>query len=267
MKIRARIARAGVVAALVTGGSVVHAGELAVVGTGDGIELLKVLGAAYTADHPQTVVLVPPSIHSSGGIAAVGSDKEVLGRIARPLSPSERASGLLEVEVFRLPAAIYAHRSAGVKNLTAQQLADIYAGKITNWRDVGGADLRVKVVRREEVDSTLNVLRNTMPGWKNLAITEKSKTATTTQDAVNTARSVEGAIGFGPYTKELERDLIVFTIDGRHPTDRGYTSAVTLSLIYKNATVTPEAKNFVDYFKSDKVKVLLTQLGAVPISE
>jgi phosphate transport system substrate-binding protein len=200
-------------------------------------------------------------------VAAVGSDKEVLGRIARPLSESEKASGLLEVPVFRLPAAIYVHRSIGVDNLAAQQLADIYAGKITNWRDVGGPDLRIKVVRREDVDSTLNVLRNTMPGWKNLNITEKSKTATTTQDSVNTVRSVEGAIGFGPYNMELERDLIVLKIDGRHPTDRAYPSAVTLSLIYKNATVTSEARMFVEYFNTAKAKSLLTGLGGVPIAE
>lgn len=242
------------------------AGELPIVGTGDGIEVLRVLGASYTADHPQTQIRVPPSIHSSGGVAAVGSDKEVLGRIARPLSASEKAIGLIEIPVFRLPAAIYAHRSAGVTKLTSKQLEDIYAGTITNWRTVGGADLRTKVVRREDVDSTLNVLRNTMPGWKGLVITDKSKTATTTQDSVDTVRSVEGAIGFGPYTRELEEDnLVVLQIDDKHPTDRGYPSAVTLSIIYKEATITPEAREFLKFFGTDKAKTLLVNMGSVPI--
>ena len=239
--------------------------ELAVVGTGDGIELLRVLGAAYTADHPETVVLVPPSIHSSGGIAAVGSNKEVLGRIARPLSDSEKAAGLISVPVFRLPAAIYVHQGAGVAGLSAKQLADIYAGTVTNWREVGGNDVRIKVVRREEVDSTLNVLRSTMPGWKDLVITEKSKTATTTQDGVETVRTVEGAIGFGPYSKELETDLVVLKIDGKHPTNSDYPSAVTLLLIYKDATVTPEARGFIQFFKTAKARTLLASMGGVPI--
>jgi phosphate transport system substrate-binding protein len=243
------------------------AGELPVVGTGDGIEVLRVLGAAYTADHPQTIVRVPPSIHSSGGIAAVGSNKEVLGRIARQLAESEKAAGLIQVPVFRLPAAIYVHGSSGVTNLTAKQLADVYAGTITNWRDVGGADVRIKVVRREDVDSTLNVLRNTMPGWKSLVITEKSKTATTTQDGVDTVKAVEGAIGFGPYTRELEDNLVVLRIDGRHPTDRDYPSAVTLSIIYKEATITPEARRFLDFFRTAKARTLLANMGSVPIAE
>lgn len=242
-----------------------NAGDLSVVGTGDGIEILRVIGASYTADNPQTQVRVPPSIHSSGGVAAVGSDKEVLGRIARALSESEKAIGLIEVPVFRLPAAIYAHRSAGVTRLTARQLEEIYAGTITNWRMVGGADLKTKVVRREDVDSTLNVLRNTMPGWKGLVITEKSKTATTTQDSVDTVKAVEGAIGFGPYTRELEDNLVVLQIDGRHPTDRDYPSAITLSLIYKKATITPEARKFLEFFSTEKAKTLLVNMGSVPV--
>ena len=75
---------ASAVFALVHG--VAAAAELPVVGTGDGMELLRALGAAYTADNPKTQVVVPPSIGSGGGIAAVGSEKEVLARIARPLS-------------------------------------------------------------------------------------------------------------------------------------------------------------------------------------
>ena len=127
-----------------------HAGDLSVVGTGDGIDLLRALGAAYTADHPETNVIVPPSIGSGGGIAAVGSDKEVLARVARPLSDTEKEAGLVATPVFRLPSAFFVHRSAGVTGLTSAQLADIYRGKITNWREVGGADVRIKVVRRED---------------------------------------------------------------------------------------------------------------------
>ena len=96
-----------------------HAADLSVVGTGDGIDLLRALGAAYRADHPETNVIVPPSIGSGGGIAAVGSNKEVLARAARPLSNSEKEAGLIATPVFRLPSAFFVHRSAGVTSLTS----------------------------------------------------------------------------------------------------------------------------------------------------
>ena len=243
------------------------ASELSVVGTGDGIELLRALGAAYSADNPQTAILVPPSIGSGGGLAAVGGDKEVLARVARQLTDSERALGLVSTPMFRLPSAFFVHRGANVSNLTARQLADIYAGKIVNWAEVGGANLRIKVVRREEADSTLTVLRQSMPGWKDLPITEKSKTAVTTQDCINTVKDVEGTIGFGPYTKALEMELMVVSIDGKYPTDRDYPSAVTVSLVHKQATVTPDAAQFIAYVKTSKAKTLLTSMGGVPALE
>src|SRR6202048_1207257 len=244
-----------------------YAGDLSVVGTGDGIDLLRALGAAYTAAHPDTNVIVPPSIGSGGGIAAVGSGKEALGRIARPLSDSEKEAGLVAIPVFRLPSAFFVHRSAGVDSLTSAQLADIYRGKITNWRDVGGSDARVRVVRREDQDSTLLVLRQSMPGWKDLVITDKSKTAVTTQDCVSSVKEVEGGIGFGPFTKALEQELTVLKIDGHFPTEAGYPSAVTLSFVHKGAGITPDAKRFIAYVKDQQARTVLTSMGGVPVIE
>lgn len=256
-----------VVIALTAVCSAASGDELRVVGTGDGIELMNALAVAYNREHPQTVVAIPPSIGSGGGLAAVGSDKEVLARVARPLKDSEIAIGLVATHLFELRSAFFAHRSNRVGILTAQQLADVYAGKIVNWRDVGGADLRIRVVRREEADSTLTVLRQTMPGWKDLVITEKSKTALTTQDCINTVKEIEGAIGFGPYTKSLDADLSVIKVDGKFPTDPGYPSAVMVSLVHKQSTVTPEAKHFIDYAKSEPARAVLQNMGAVPVME
>jgi phosphate transport system substrate-binding protein len=256
-----------VIIALASLQSFAAAKELSVVGTGDGIELLRALSAAYAADNPDTTIMVPPSIGSGGGLAAVGGDKEVLARVARPLTDSERALGLVATPMFRLPSAFFVHRGANATNVSARQLADIYTGRIVNWSDIGGANMRIKVVRREEADSTLTVLRQSMPGWKDLAITEKSKTAVTTQDGINTVKDVEGAIGFGPYTKALEMELVVLQIDGKYPTDRDYPSAVTVSLVHKQATVTPDAAKFIAYVKTAKAKTLLSSMGGVPALE
>lgn len=266
MSIALRALSAAPIAALVLSVTA-HAGDLTVVGTGDGIDLLRAVGTAYMTDHPGTNVIVPPSIGSGGGIAAVNSDKEVLARVARPLSDSERDAGLIATPVFRLPSAFFVHRGAGVSGLTSAQLAAVYAGKITNWKDVGGADLRIRVVRREEQDSTLLVLRQSMPGWKDLALTDKSKTAVTTQECMNTVKDVEGAIGFGPFTRALESELSVIKIDGRYPTDRDYPSAVTVAFVHKAATVTPDVKTFIGYAKATKAKSVLSDMGAVPVIE
>ena len=233
-------------------------------GTGDGIEMLRAVAAAYAADNSGVSIVVPPSTGSGGGVIAVAQDRAILGRIAVPLSASEEAAGLHSVSIVRLPLAIYAHASAGVSALTSQQLVGIYDGTITNWKDVGGADLRIKVVRREEKDSTLVVLRATVPGWKDLKITDKSKLAVTTQDSLDTVRQTEEAIGFGPYSEARGHGYIIFRLDGKYPTDADYPSFNRLRLIYKKATVTPTAHKFIEFAKSPKARQMYTSFGGVP---
>lgn len=243
------------------------AGDLRIVGTGDGMVQLRALGSAYTADNPETLIIVPPSIGSGGGIAAVGAEKEQLGRIARPLTEKEKELGITEVPIFKLPTAFYVHRSAGITNLTYQQVTDIFAGKITNWEEVGGANLKIKVVRREEEDSTLLTLRAKMPGWADLQITSRSKMAFTTQESVDIVRQVVGAIGFGPYSKSADPELVFVSLEGLEPTDPKYPSANTISYIYKKSTVTKEAMDVVNYARSPKARTFLSRIGGVPVAE
>src|SRR5215213_5097399 len=96
--------------------------ELAVVGTGDGIEVLKALSTAFNRMESATEVTIPPSIGSGGGIAAVGAGKASLGRVARTLTEAELARGLVYTPVLRLPSAIFIHPSAQVTDLTAAQI-------------------------------------------------------------------------------------------------------------------------------------------------
>ncbi len=241
------------------------ASDLQVVGTGDGIDLLRALSSDFMEQNKQTKVEIPPSIGSGGGIAAVGAGKAVLARVARKLKDSETASGIVYKPIARLPSAFFIHPGAGVTSLTTDQLRKVYSGEVTNWSEVGGADLRIRVVRREDSDSTLTVLREMMPGWKDIVITEKSKTATTTQEAIETVRDVVGAIGFGPYSANLEPAVSVLKIDGHHPLDATYPSSVELALIYKDVSVTPSARAFVKYAHSDKAHAVMSRLGSVPV--
>jgi phosphate transport system substrate-binding protein len=240
---------------------------LDIVGTGDGIDVLRAIGASFMEQDISVRVEISPSIGSGGGIAAVGSGKAVLGRVARKLTDAESASGIVYKPIARLPSAFFVNPGVGARSVTSEQLAALYSGGITNWKEVGGADLRVRVVRREDTDSTLTVLRASMPGWHDLAITEKSKTASTTQEAVDTVREVPGAIGFGPFSTPLEQGLTVLRIDGRYPTDAEYPSNVVLALIYMKNMQDADALAFLKFVDTPKVKEVIASLGSVPVKE
>jgi phosphate transport system substrate-binding protein len=240
--------------------------SLEIVGTGDGIDVLQALAAEFGNHEKSIQVDIPPSIGSGGGIAAVGSGKATLGRIARKLSPAESATGIVYKPFARLPSAFFVNSSSGVTSLTTKQLLAVYSGDVTNWKEVGGADLRIRVVRREDADSTLTGLRAAMPGWKDLVITDKSKVATTTQEAIETVREVPGTIGFGPFSRTLENGMTVLKIDGRYPNDPQYPSSVELALIYKDATVTPQARKFIDFVTMPKARGIIANMGNIPAS-
>lgn len=242
-----------------------QAASLEIVGTGDGLEMLRALARDYMKSNSGTTVEVPPSIGSGGGIAAVGAGKAVLGRVARTLSDAERAAGIAYVPIAKLPSSFFVHPDAKVTSITTAQLADIYSGKITNWNEVGGADLRIRVVRREDIDSTLVILRASMPGWKDLQITDRSKMATSTQEAIESVRTVSGAIGFAPYSKQLEDGLTVLKINGLHPVDEGYPSNNVLALIYLEKSAPPHAMAFVKYSKSQQARRIISDFGGVPV--
>jgi len=256
-----------VASVIITTSAFAASDELSIVGTGDGIDVLRALSTAFMTEYKSIWIDVPPSIGSGGGIAAVGSDKAVLGRVARALTDAEAVAGIQYEPFAKLPSAFYVHPDSGVTSLTATQLADVYAGRVTNWNQVGGADLRIRVVRREDSDSTLVVLRVTMPRWNDLVITDRSKTATTTQDAIETVRDVPGAIGFGPFTRTLESRTVVIKIDGHYPTDVEYPSGAILALIYKNSTITSAARAFIAFLGTEKARAILEQFGSLPIKK
>ena len=239
--------------------------ELSVVGTGDGMEVLKALANGFTVENAETRINIPPSVHSLGGIRAVAAGDAVLGRIARPLQEDELGFGLRVVPIFSEPTVFFAHPSANVRSLTMRQLTDIFSGNVKNWSEVGGSDLRIRVVRREELDSSLLVLRATLSEWKDLEITRRSKVAITTQETFDTVAKFQGAVGFGPYTRGLDRRFTVLKLDDVHPADPLYPSKVTVALIYKDATVTKAANKFIEFIFTEKAQEIVRNLGASPV--
>jgi phosphate transport system substrate-binding protein len=87
----------------------------------------------------------------------------------------------------------------------------------------------------------------------------------TTQEAVETVKEVEGAVGYGPYSRALEAATSVLRIDGKHPMDDGYPSAVTLSLLYKEGALTPDAKSFLKFAQSSTAHRLMTNWVGIPV--
>lgn len=238
--------------------------NLTVVGTGDGMSILRSIGTAFSAENPDVAVSVPASIGSGGGIKAVGADKYVLGRVARGIKDKEAHLGLSYLPIARIPVVFFVNKSAGVSNLTAQQISDIYAGKITNWSEVGGNDAKIRVVRRGDGDSSLKVLKKTFPGFGDIEITKRAKEALTTQENVETVETKKGTIGFGPYADALNGNVRILMVGGVSATDAGYPSTGVLALIFKDKSKKGNVARFLEFASSAAAHGAIKDANGLP---
>ena len=151
-------------------------------------------------------------------------------------------------------------------SLTAEQVCAIFSGEITNWQEVGGKDMKIRVVRREEGDSSLSVLTKTFPGFKDIVITDKSKTALKTAENFSIIEGKEGTIGFGPYDVAKDANVDIMRIDGKAPTESGYPSFTTLALVYKAENKRGSLGKFIDFATSSSSSAAIVAANGIPVN-
>lgn len=91
---------------------------------------------------------------SSAGIEAVLAGQCDIGNSSRSLKDEEKEKGAVENIVAIDGIAVVTDPANEASDLTKQQLTDIYTGTVTNWSEVGGADMPIVVVGREAGSGT-----------------------------------------------------------------------------------------------------------------
>ena len=98
------------------------------------------------------------NVNVSGGGSGVGASNTVsgqfdIGMCSRDLKESEISKGLVPTYVGKDGVAVIVN-GAGVTDLTLDQIARIYSGEISNWKDVGGIDKPIAVIARDDSSGT-----------------------------------------------------------------------------------------------------------------
>jgi len=123
------------------------------------VNLALAWAEAYTVQHPGVPIAVTGG-GSGTGIAALINGTVDIANASREMKPEEiaeaRAQGIEPVEhiVARDAIAVVVHPSNPVEGLTIPQLAAIFTGEITNWREVGGEDRPIVLLSRESNSGT-----------------------------------------------------------------------------------------------------------------
>lgn len=243
----------------------VKAEEITIVGTGSGPLILKEIGKAFRQQNPDITINVPRSIGSGGGIKAVGNDEYLIGRVARGIKDNEKHYNLTYLPIARVPIVFYVNPNVPVDNLTNEQIIGIYSGKIFDWREVGGHNARIKVVRRQEGDSSLSVLLQSFPHFKDSPITEFSKTTYSDPDTIELVEKTPDTIAFGAYSDVMKRKVAVLKMDGVSAIDSAYPYYGVFALVFKEKNRTGGLKAFIDFAASPATAGAIKKGGGLPV--
>ncbi len=246
------------------GNSEISAEDITIVGAGSGVAVLRAIGEAFHQQHPEVIIQLPKSISSVGAIKAVGRGEQLLGRVARGIKENEKDYGLRYIPYAKNPIVFFANPDVGIQELSTQQILGIYTGKITNWEAVGGKDAKIRVIMREEGDSSLGVLRKSLPGFKEMTVTPKSKITFSDPITIETVEKKGGTIAYGTYVNAKNAHLNILRINGKQVSDPDYPHVGILGLVFLEKNYTGNLKLFIDFAISTEAHDVIKDTGGIP---
>ena len=227
-------------------------------------KMIGALGEAFMENTGATFTYNPTG--SGTGIKAVKDGTCDIGLSSRYLKDAEKADGLKETVVAIDGIAVIVNPGNTVANLTLEQIAGIYKGEITNWKDVGGNDSEIVLIGREENSGTRD-------GFESITDTEgacKYRQELTSNGAVLTAVA-ENPNAIGYVSLSSVKDTVkAISVGGVAPSEESIkdgTYAVQRPFVLvtkEGAQLSETAQTFFDYATSSEAREIISAAGVVP---
>ncbi len=203
---------------------------------------------------------------SGVGVQQAGEGLVEIGNTGRPLSPEEvEKYGLVSFAFAIDGVAVVLHPENPVSALTSEQVRAIYAGTITNWSEVGGADRAITLYTRDEASGTREVFDGKMLAKGPVAV---SANVVPSNGAMKTSVAQDpGAIGYVGIG-HIDTSVKAPTVDGMTPTqDNAADGSYTITRkLYMNTKGEPQGvvKDFIDYLFSAEGEEIIRASGYIP---
>lgn len=215
-----QVAHAVSIALLLVFSSTTLAEVLTIGGSGAALGTMRLLANEFNVRNPDISITMVPALGSRGGVKAMIAGRIGIAVTSRAISEGERKLGIVEIEYARTPFVFAISAASTVTAMTSQELADIYAGKMTAWAD--GSPVRVVLrpisdVNNEMIKSISGDLRlGLLAAYARPGV----RVAVSDQDAAGDLERIAGSIG--PSTLALifseNRALRALKFNGVEPT-------------------------------------------------
>lgn len=177
-----------------------------------------------------------------------------------------------EVTIAKDALAVIVNPSNKVSQLTREQLEAIFTGKITNWKQVGGEDIKIVVYSRETSSGTYEFFKEHVMNKKNYATTVLNMPATGgIVESVSKTKGAIGYVGLAYMEKEVRAIKVSFDkgksyVAPSMASAKNATYPISRSLYYyylnnQGRTIKP----FIDFVLSDEGQAIVKSIGYVPL--
>ncbi len=209
-------------------------------------------------------------VGSGGGIEGVANGTYDIGLSSRDLKEEETEKGLLAETIALDGIAVIVNADLEVDDLSLEEITAIYNKEITNWSEIGGEDLEIALIGREESSGTRD-------GFESITETDGSnldQELTSTGAVIAAVSNSRNAIGYASLSATEGQDKIkAVTVDGTACSeesilDGSYAIQRPFVLVTKeDAELSEAAEAFYDFCFSEDAAELIRSAGAVPIPE
>ena len=240
------------------------------VSTDGSTSMEKVIGAlseSFMAQNSGVTVNYNPT-GSGSGITAVQGGTCDIGLSSRALKDEEKSAGLKETVLAYDGIAIIVHPDNPVSDLSVEQLAKLYTGEITNWKDVGGNDAEAVLIGREAASGTRDGFES-ITGTKDKC--QYRQELTSTGDVITAVSQNPDAIGYASLAS-IKDSVKALNVDGVTPSeatikDGSYKVQRPFVLVtMEGKELSPAAQAFFDYAISSDAASIIAKAGAVAVA-
>ena len=232
-------------------------------------KVVGILSEQFMNDNPDVTVTYDAT-GSGTGIEAVANGTCDIGLASRPLKEEEKAKGLSQTTIALDGIAIIVNESCPVEDLSVEQIASVFTGKINDWEELGGNG-EIVCIGREAGSGTRD-------GFESMTKTTDKcllKQELTSTGAVITAvQNNQNAIGYASLAAaEGQTGIKILAVGGvpcsaDNITNGSYAIQRPFNLITRDdGTWSEAAQAFFDYMVSAEAAQLITEAGAVPTAK
>ena len=240
-------------------------GTLALGGSTSMEKLCEAMSESFMEANPGVTVTVEYT-GSGAGLEALAAGSIDIGNASRKLKDAEKENGSVENIVAIDGIAVIAEKSNTVTDISAEDLAKVYKGEVSNWKDLGGDDQPIVVIGREAGSGTRDAFEELME-VKDACV--YAQELDSTGAVLAKVASTPGAIGY--VSLDVVDDTVIgLKIDGVEPTEeqilagnyvlqRPFVMATTGELSEQNEIV----KAWFDYIGSETGKEIIKKVGLI----